>query len=556
MGKRREEAARGISRREFLAGTALAAGGTMLGPTMISSAYGQVMPGKELPPLRFESYSDSMTVEGVRLYARELAKIGIRVDHRPMAFPAFLGKVYFNHKFTLAMGGFGSAEERIDPDFYLRALYRSKGGFNVSGYSNPEYDKVIDAQQQELDPAKRKKLIEEAQRIWARDLPSWWVLGRATVNPYNTRLFSNYRFRKVTGLSAYSVLPYLELQPTGNVKEVNVATVFRMSSAHLFTERASNGRGFLRFVYDTFLKYDMDFNLKPWAAESYKIVDATTIDIKLRDGMKWHDGRPVTADDAKFTFDYVKKWKPPIWRFAISPVKSAEKLDSLTVRVRLNAPSATFITVSLAYITILPQHIWKDVPEKAGVKKPSDWNMAKHGAVGSGPFKFVSFKKDVDCHVVANRDHWTGGPKLDGVHYIQATGVEQQKGGMENQSIHIVDEGLNPPDGEKLAEKPYIGLHIQPSQTIMSFFLDMRNPLFQDPALRTAMYLATPKKKILDIAAAGGGLVGRRSPLPPVFTKWIPSDLPGDEFNLDAARKSLVDAGYTWKNGVLVMKKA
>ncbi len=546
-----------MTRRAFLANAAAAAGGSILLPAMLSHAQDRIDPGKPIPPILFESFSESMTMEAARLYVRELARIGIRLTHRPMAFPAFLGKVYFEKNFTLGMGGFGAAVERIDPDFWVRSLFHSKGSFNISGYSNPDYDKLAEAQEREVDPAKRKQLILEAQRIHARDLPSWWVIGRPIVNPVNNRLFTNFKPRKNTGFETYSAFPYLELQPKGNVKEVHVGSTYRMSSAHLFTERSSNGRGYLRFVYDTFLTYDNNNALIPWAAESYKVVDPTTIDLKIRDGMKWHDGKPVTAQDAKFTIDYLLHWKPPLWSFAYAHIKSAELLGTSTVRVRLTAPSATFLTVALTYMAILPQHIWKDVPEKAGVKHPDEWDMAKHGPIGSGPFKFVAFQKDVDCHVVANRAHWTGGPKVDGIHYVQAASVEQLIGSMENESLHIVGDGLNPPDGQKLAEKPYIQLFVQPSPTIVTFFVDNRKALFKDPAFRRAMYLACPKQRILDVALASGGLVARRSPLPPVFTDWIPQDLPGDEFDLDAAKKVLADAGYSWNTaGDLIMKKA
>jgi peptide/nickel transport system substrate-binding protein len=177
-----------------------------------------------------------------------------------------------------------------------------------------------------------------------------------------------------------------------------VATTFRMSSAHPFTERSANGRGYLRFIYDTFLRYDGDLNLIPWAAESYKLASPTSYDLKIRSGMKWHDGKPVTVDDAKFTFDYLLKWKPPFWDSFMNPVKSAEILDSTTLRVRLHGPSATFATLSLVQIALLPKHVWENVPEKAGVSTPMEWDApGKGGMIGSGPFKFVGFQKDVDC---------------------------------------------------------------------------------------------------------------------------------------------------------------
>jgi ABC-type transport system substrate-binding protein len=55
---------------------------------------------------------------------------------------------------------------------------------------------------------------------------------------------------------------------------------------------------------------------------------------------------------------------------------------------------------------------------------------------------------------------------------------------------------------------------------------------------------------------SGAGLVGRRSPISPVFKEWIPTDVPEDEYDIDKAKKTLADAGYTWDgDGTLVMKK-
>ena len=153
-----------------------------------------------------------------------------------------------------------------------------------------------------------------------------------------------------------------------------------------------------------------------------------------------------------------------------------------------------------------------------GVKSPMEWDApGKGGMIGSGPFQFVGFQKDVDCYVRANKAHWTGGPKIDGLHYIQASGIEQLVGGMEAGNIHIVGDGLTLPDGKRLAQREEIDLIQTHSGTIVNFWLDNRRPPFNDKAFRHAMYYALPKKKIIDIALGGAGHPARRSPIPPVF---------------------------------------
>lgn len=538
------------SRRDVLGIMGGVAASSFLPPVCLS--FGQAAPvsGQPLPPILMESYPDQMTVEAGRVYARELRELGIQIEQKPLAFGQILGKVYGRKEVVTAMMGFGSPEERLDPDFYLRSIYSTGGSFNAPHYSNPEFDRLAAAQEAESDPKKRQELIDQAQRILAEDLPSWNVCSRDAINPVNKKLFRNFKPSKALGLEVYHVAPYLALEPTGSVKEVNVATTFRMSSAHPFTERSSNGRGYLRFIFDTFMRLDGNLKHQPWAAESYKQVDPTTYDLKLRSGMKWHDGKPVTIEDAKFTFDYLLKWQPPTWAPFMAQIKSADVVDPSTVRVHLKGPSATFLTLSLVQIGLLPKHIWENVPGS-----PMEWDApGKGGMIGSGPFKFVSFQKDVDCYVQANKSHWTGGPKIDGIHYIQAAGIEQLVGGMEAGNIHIVGDGLTLPDGKRLAQRSEIELLTTDSGTVINFWLDNKLPPFNDKAFRQAMYYALPKKKIIDVALGGAGQPARRSPIPPVFDTWIPKDLPGDEYDLAKARKILADAGYKMSDGKLVMK--
>lgn len=551
-----QSSVRRINRREAVQRLAASAGAALFAPIGLSYAQ-QSAPasGQPLGQILVESYPDQMTVEVVRLYARELAEIGIQVNHKPLAFGQILGQVYGRKELTTAMMGFGSPEERLDPDYYLRSVYSSESGFNFTGYKNAEFDRLCRAQQTEADWAKRLPAIHQAQRVWAQDIPSWFVCSRAQINPVNKRLFRNFKPSRALGLEVYHVAPYLVLEPIGNAREVNVASTFRMSSAHIFTERSANGRGYLRFLYDSFLRFDGDLKVIPWAAESVTTVNPTTYDIRLRSNMRWHDGRPITIDDAKFTFDYVLKWKPPVWEPFMAAVKGAEVRDPNTLRVTLNGPSATFNTLTMTQMVLLPKHIWERVPERVNVKDPMEWDAPSQGGmVGSGPFRFASFQKDVDCHFRAYREHFSGGPKIDGIHYIQAANVEQMVGGMETGNIHIVGDGLTLPDGERLAKHKDIDLITTDTGTVVAFWLDMRRPLFQDAALRHAMYYALPKKKILDIVLGGAGSVARRSPIPPVHSSWIPSDLPGDEYDLGRARKLLADAGYKLQGGRLLMK--
>jgi peptide/nickel transport system substrate-binding protein len=527
-----------LTKRKFLAGVAAVAASQRISVGLAQ----EYKAGGELPALVMESYPDAMTVEIVRLYARELEKLGIRVVQRPLNYGQILGKVYGQKNLAMAMMGLGFPEDRLDPDFFIRAVYATGGSFNIPHYSNPEYDKYAQAQLTAQTKQARTEALHAAQKIFADELPSWPVCSRDAINPVNTELFKNYKPSRGFGLECYHVAPYLEVEPTGSVREINVASTYRLSSAHLFTERSANGRGYLRFIYDTFLRYDGDLNLIPWAAEKVNQVDSTTYEIVLRSGMKWHDGQPVTIEDAKFTFDYLLKWNPPLWQPLISPIASAEISGDRTLRVKLKSPSATFTTISLAQITIIPKHVW----EKAGTTSPLDWDApgTPGGMIGSGPFKFVRFEKDVDCHIAAYREHWTGGPKIDGVHYIQAASIEQMVGGMEAGTIHVIGDGITIVEGKRLAQKPNIKLLTTETGTIVSFWMDSSKAPFNNRLFRHALYHAMPKAMIAEIAVGGASTPARRTPLPPLMKEWIPDNTPGDEYDIQKAQRLLAQAGF------------
>jgi peptide/nickel transport system substrate-binding protein len=234
-------------------------------------------------------------------------------------------------------------------------------------------------------------------------------------------------------------------------------------------------------------------------------------------------------------------------------IASAETLGERGLRVKLKGPAATFRTISLAQITLLPKHVWERVPEQVGVTSPLDWDPTRAGGmIGSGPFKFARFEKDVDCHVTANREHWTGGPKLDGVHYIQAASVEQMVGGMEAGQIHIIGDGITIIEGKRLAQRPEIKLMMTEGGTFVLFWVDVTKPPFDNRAFRHALYHAVPKKAAVEIVLGGASVPARRSPIPPLMREWIPEELGADEYDLDKSRRYLEEAGFKQQGGRLI----
>ena len=91
----------------------------------------------------------------------------------------------------------------------------------------------------------------------------------------------------------------------------------------------------LRLLYPTLVVRDRQAKIVPWAADKVRIVDDTTVDITLRSGMKFHDGKPVTAEDLKFTIDFIIENKFPALARIADAVASVEVTGQESARIKV-----------------------------------------------------------------------------------------------------------------------------------------------------------------------------------------------------------------------------
>jgi peptide/nickel transport system substrate-binding protein len=146
-----------------------------------------------------------------------------------------------------------------------------------------------------------------------------------------------------------------------------------------------------RLMYAQLIKFDKDLNLEPALAESLPQVsaDQKTYTLKLKDNLKWQDGKPINADDVIYTIETIQNpgYESPLstnWNRV-----RIEKIDDLTVKFTLHTASATFLT-NFA-IGILPKHIWDGMSPNNF--RLSDLNLRP---VGSGPYTVREIKKTAD----------------------------------------------------------------------------------------------------------------------------------------------------------------
>ena len=166
----------------------------------------------------------------------------------------------------------------------------------------------------------------------------------------------------------------------------------------------NNMRSIGSMIYDRLAYLDPDLKVIPWAAESWTRIDPRNWDIKLRAGMKFHDGHPVTVEDLKFTFDFMLKWDRGNFWTVNQFLESTAIRDASNgiFRFTFKEPYGQFESYFLQLNVILPKHIWQNMMAEQGVgDDPRRLRIDK--PIGSGPFKFGRYRKDAELQLIADK---------------------------------------------------------------------------------------------------------------------------------------------------------
>ncbi|MFC4529377.1 ABC transporter substrate-binding protein [Sphaerisporangium dianthi] len=303
-------------------------------------------------------------------------------------------------------------------------------------------------------------------------------------------------------------------------------------------------------VYETLFHFDTTtLKLTPWLAESGSWTDDTTYELKLRPGIKWADGTPLTAKDVAFTYELGKMETSPyhqLWEW----LKSAEAVDDQTVRFSFSTANYQEWDFNLYGRAIVPQHIWSKFSEEDVL------NGVNENPVGTGAYKVLSH--DQDRVVLQRRDDWWGKTTLkvepkpkyivdivNGSNEV-AMGLLLQKG--MDLSNNFLPGVANLVQGGKFGITTYYNEppYMLSANTAWLVPNTEKKPM-DDPAFRKALAASIDTKKIVE--GVYGSLVKASDPtgLLPQWDQYIDKSVTGGAgFSFDKARakKLLADAGY------------
>lgn len=302
--------------------------------------------------------------------------------------------------------------------------------------------------------------------------------------------------------------------------------------------------GALHFVagslYNGLVALDKDFKPEPELADSWTIADdGKTYTFKLHPGIKWHDGKPFTSADVKFTFEQLLlKFHARTQTGVASVLDKIETPDDLTVVFRFETPYAPLLQqLNVIEAPILPKHLYEG-------SEPQN-NPANLKPVGTGPFKFVEYKKGQQVVMERNRDYFKPGvPRFDKLIFSIIPDTTTALIAFERGEVDYVN--VPGSDVERIAKLPGVAVGRSPAGAGGSFCVQTiipnltRAPLDKLP-VRQALNIAMDRQRMVKQVLFEQGRVARG---PMATTSWaFDASLPVFEYNVAKANQLLDSAG-------------
>jgi peptide/nickel transport system substrate-binding protein len=307
----------------------------------------------------------------------------------------------------------------------------------------------------------------------------------------------------------------------------------------LFLTSNDTDRDIAKLVYASLISFDAEGSPVPDLAESYEITDENkTYTFVLRENARWHDGKPVTADDVVFT---VKTAQNPAYASPERPNWQGvivEKLDDKTLRMTLRQPYASFI--NNLTLGILPKHLWENIDPIS-----AQLNELNLRPIGSGPYMFSGIEKtkELVSHIVleANPRYHRAGPHLKRIEFFFFTSEDELTRALK---INAID-GIGGVSSEQFEHPPInVAQHIFATPSVFGVFLNANKlELLADKDIRMALLLALDRERIRK-EAAGETTTAAHTPIPAGVFELAPDTYSPLPYDPEKAKEILDKRGF------------
>ena len=340
----------------------------------------------------------------------------------------------------------------------------------------------------------------------------------------------------------------------GDVHILRVGWTSEPDILNPLTTYSTEANQIIWLVYQPLIGYDENLETINYLAEDYEYSeDGLVATYHLREGVKWHDGEPFTAQDVVTTYRIAMDYKIGPASSFIDGLTDVVAVDDYTVEMHFNKR----VAYNIAYTTpIIPDHIWGDMSaEDIEV-------FANENPVGTGPMKFVQWDQGSTVILDKNPDYYGEEPGPDRIAFIQYGNEDVMAQALKAGEVDIVCEisptvwdGLVDVENVKAVSLPSfsfheVGINVNESESSGG------SKLLLDKTLRQALSYAMDREQIVEVALAGHGTPGTTL-IPAGMSEWqyeVTEDEKMDA-DLDKANAMLDEAGYLDTDGDGIREK-
>jgi len=302
-------------------------------------------------------------------------------------------------------------------------------------------------------------------------------------------------------------------------------------------------------VYESLVFVDALKSAKatPWLANKYAwSKDTKTLTVTIRPGVKWSDGKPLTAADVYFTFQLIKKYKALDLQAVWAVLKSVTQKGS-KITFKFKTAAAPYFYYVAGQTPIVPKHVWSGVKNPVTYKDPHP--------VGSGPFKLAACSPQV-MKYTKNARYWQKGlPKIDTVYYPAYTSNDPANQDLASGKAQWGSQFI-PNIKAFYLSKSKANHYWFPPVANVSVFINLKNPILKNVAIRRAMAYAIDRSRVSQIGEYGYEPAANQTGIvTPTFKSWLNPKLAKKfSYNPTKAKQILTKAGFTMKGGVFQTK--
>lgn len=275
----------------------------------------------------------------------------------------------------------------------------------------------------------------------------------------------------------------------------------------------------------------------PWLAENAEQLDDKTWTVKIRSGIKWHDGEEFTAEDVKFTYEYFRDGPANRHTHHVSEVPKIDAIeieesgDSVRFECAYACPSLASIT--FADLPILPEHIWSDVQNP---RKFTDL------AVGTGPYELTDYQSDQSYQFSANDEYFKGKPTVGSLTMPIIKDSTAMFNALRSGEIDASSRTVPAELVSSFASEKSLKLAETTALSIVQLGVNYEMAPFNDGDFRNALSLAVDGQSIVDTILLRQGKAGDQG-YPHPASPWTNPDL-STPFDLSEADAAFDALGY------------